>query len=246
MRSAGGRVCLGRRTTGGGYVDAGNYVAQVCLGRGACHGSKPGRAEGAQAGGELCHGFPRRRIGEHRRDHRVGELRWWEVGQPPAKSQPLLDLFRRQGPGPSRVCAGEHQRPRDGRMPPQQLEEQRPTERQSNQMGACQSEDAHESCKAVSLVRQPKPLRRLQRVAGARRVPCHDSERVRQVFDLPGPGRPAIADEAAHKHKRRPAAGSLLGDPQPVNLYLIHRSSALPGFHHYIEARLPHQRRARS
>ena len=87
-------------------------------------------------------------------------------------------------------------------MQPEQLEDQRSTERQSHQMRSVQPQCTYESRQTSAY-----GIRQQSRAASMNtgQSPGHDRELVGKFVQLVRPGRSVVADEPVHQHQRRAA-----------------------------------------
>ncbi len=96
------------------------------------------------------------RLWEEGGDHGVHELGWRLIGQFQAPVQSRSGDLRGEGTGPTGVCGGQHQRPRDAGMSTVQLKGQRTAEREPGDVRPLKIESADDLGEAISVVSHPK------------------------------------------------------------------------------------------
>lgn len=82
---------------------------------------------------------------------------------------------------------------------PVEVQCQDAAEGEPNEMASRQSEQPNEFRKAAGVVGEPERFGWIRGFAGARGVPRHDGEVVRQIRELPMPGGPTVADETVQQ-----------------------------------------------
>ena len=205
----------------GRHPDAAQHVAQVGVGEAAQHGPHRGRAASSHDGLRLLQQLRRGGGGEQPGQVAAHPLLGRQLGLAHGPLHPLAHDLGRQRPGPPGVGRRQHQRPRHPRMPPVQLEGQPATPRQAAHVGLPDLERGHQPGQAVGVVGQPARLRRVVGSPAPRRVPGHHGEVVAQPLQLPPPV-PAVPQPPVRQHQRRPAPRPPVGDPQPVDLDVLH------------------------
>ena len=220
-----GTHVLGAVDQQGGDVDPGEGVAEV-LGRGAGHGPEAGRVELEHAGPEGVDRLGRRGFAEDRRQERGHELGRRQIGQRHRLAQALLGDVGGQGPGPAGVGGRQDQCPRDRGVPAVEGQGEDAAERQPGHVRPAQAEPLHEPGQAVGVAGRAERLRRVRGPAGPGGVPGDHREVVAQPVKLGPPGRPAVAHIAVEQDQRRPLAGALVGDAEPLDLDRVHGASS--------------------